>query len=161
MPDYQVAYHAPTKVATVQFRGDLRPAGASASGNFAATVGQGAYGRTEKKVFYQFVREALETQGIKNMQFVKINLDEVYVALTSILVSPATSNRNVAQTVQLSVALTPAGASNPNVVWTTSHPARATVSPTGLVTAVGSGVAVITATSEDGARTSTCTVTVA
>ena len=53
------------------------------------------------------------------------------------------------------------GASNTNVAYTTSNPARATVSATGLVTGVATGAAAtITATTDDGSFTATAAITV-
>jgi hypothetical protein len=49
---------------------------------------------------------------------------------------------------------------NQSVLWRSSHPAVATVSDTGLVTAVFVGTAVITATTLDGNHTATCAITV-
>jgi uncharacterized protein YjdB len=54
----------------------------------------------------------------------------------------------------------PDEATNKNVVWTSSNPAVATVDQWGRVTAVGPGVAVITATTVDGSFSDSCTVTV-
>ena len=64
------------------------------------------------------------------------------------------------QTEQLTATITPADAVNKNVTWTSSNPAVATVSSTGLVTAVAKGTATITVTTEDGGYTATCTVKV-
>ena len=53
-----------------------------------------------------------------------------------------------------------ATASEPIASWTSSNPAVATVSNTGLVTAVGKGTTTITVKTEDGGYTATCTVKV-
>lgn len=58
---------------------------------------------------------------------------------------------------QLAATFTPADATVKTIRWTSSNPAVATVSATGLVTAVGEGSAVITGTSLDGGFTSSCT----
>jgi len=61
----------------------------------------------------------------------------------------------------LRATVTPSDASDKVVTWTSDHPEIASVSATGTVTAVASsGTAVITATTEDGGYTATCTVTV-
>lgn len=65
-----------------------------------------------------------------------ITLDQTKVKLTEI-----------GQTTQLSATVLPDNAAYKNVIWTSSNSAVAKVSGTGLVTAVGHGVAVITATS--------------
>ena len=65
------------------------------------------------------------------------------------------------QTLQLTATVTPDNATDKSVTWTSSNTAVATVSNTGLVTAVANGSATITATTADGSRlTATCTVTV-
>ena len=61
---------------------------------------------------------------------------------------------------QLTATVTPDTALNKTVSWTSSNPAIATVSEDGQVTAIAGGSAVITATTEDGGFTATCTVTV-
>ena len=61
----------------------------------------------------------------------------------------------------LTVAFIPYGAFGVDVTWASSNPAVATVSNTGVVTAVANGTAVITATTADGTNlTATCNVTV-
>ncbi len=56
--------------------------------------------------------------------------------------------------------IAPANASNKNISWTSSDNSVATVSASGLVTAVNLGTATITATTADGGFTANCTVTV-
>ena len=83
-----------------------------------------------------------------------------FVAVTSVTVTPDTDTLAVAETSQLSAAVAP-GAASQSVAWSSSNPAVATVSGTGLVTAVATGSAVITATSAiDGTKTDTCDITV-
>ena len=65
------------------------------------------------------------------------------------------------KTVQLTATVTPDNAADKAVTWSSGSEAVATVSDTGLVTAVADGTAVITATSTaDPDKTATCTVTV-
>ena len=67
----------------------------------------------------------------------------------------------IGKTVQLTPTVLPHDATNKNVVWSSSNTAVATVSETGLVNAVGSGTATITATAADGSGvTASCEVTV-
>lgn len=54
----------------------------------------------------------------------------------------------------------PAEATNKTVIWTSGDPAVATVSNTGVVTAVANGTATITATTMDGGFTASCNITV-
>lgn len=161
MSTYQVEYKASTKTAYVQYSGDARPAGTSHVGTFVLTKTAGDYGIVEPTVIYQKVRELLESElGIINMQFITINLDEIYVALTAIAISPGTVTKAVGETQQLSITPTPNDASNTTVTWSSSNTAKATVNSSGLVTAVATGTATITATSQDGGLTATRLVTV-
>ena len=109
------------------------------------------------------VRQAMKTLFEKTAYYPETGLeDEVAVitawaeATTGITVSPASASVSSASpTAQLSAVTTPAGGA---VTWASSNTAVATVSSTGLVTAVGNGVATITATS--GTVSASCTVTV-
>lgn len=61
---------------------------------------------------------------------------------------------------QLAVNFFPENASNKNITWSSSDSAVALVHPDGFVSAFKPGSAVITATSEDGAFTASCEITV-
>jgi uncharacterized protein YjdB len=60
----------------------------------------------------------------------------------------------------LSPTVAPDNATDKSVSWSSSNTTVASVSRTGVVTAVGTGTAVITATSTDGGLSATCTITV-
>ncbi len=66
----------------------------------------------------------------------------------------------VGDTLMLSATVLPSNATNKTVRWSSSDESIAKVSSTGVVTAVGSGVAQITATTDDGKKTAECSVTV-
>jgi len=66
----------------------------------------------------------------------------------------------IGNTEQLIATVTPADAGNKNVTWSSSNASVAAVSPNGAVTAISIGTATITATTHDGGKTATCTVTV-
>lgn len=85
---------------------------------------------------------------------------EVNVAVTDLSVLPATVTLAAAATQQLTPTFTPTTPTNMEIAYTTSDPTKATVSATGLITAVATGTATITATSDDGAFTDTCVVTI-
>jgi trimeric autotransporter adhesin len=83
------------------------------------------------------------------------------IPVGSVTVSPTTKSLLVTQTLALSVTVkdsTGAVVTNRPVTWTSSDASVATVSTTGVVTAVGAGSATITATSET--KSGTCAVTV-
>jgi len=82
------------------------------------------------------------------------------IAVTGVTVAPTTASIQVGKTRDLEALVAPVGASQ-QVTWTTSDPAKATVSPTGLVTAVAIGTATITATSKaDPTKNGTATITI-
>lgn len=82
------------------------------------------------------------------------------VAVDGVSVSPSTVVLAPLATQQLTVTFTPLAPSSTALVWTSSDITKATVSSTGLVTTLVTGVATITATTVDGGFTSTCVVTV-
>ncbi len=63
------------------------------------------------------------------------------------------------ETVTLNATVTPSNAGNKNVTWSSGNPQVATVN-NGVVTGVASGTATITATTQEGGFTASCTITV-
>lgn len=85
----------------------------------------------------------------------------VRTPVTGVTVSPTTLTLNVGGTYTLAKTISPSGASNQNVVWSTNNTAVATVDSSGKVTAVGKGTCTITCTSsENSSYKGTCAVTV-
>jgi uncharacterized protein YjdB len=82
------------------------------------------------------------------------------VAVTGIDLDYSSISIGKQVTKQLTAIVNPSNADNKNVTWSTSNAAVATVSSSGLVTAVDVGTATITVTTADGGYTATCTVTV-
>lgn len=83
------------------------------------------------------------------------------IAVTGISVSPTSLAKKTGESHQLSATVSPANATNKNVTWTSSNPAVATVSSTGLVTATGPGSATITVASQaDPTKTATASISV-
>ncbi|MBR6759895.1 MAG: Ig-like domain-containing protein [Alistipes sp.] len=82
------------------------------------------------------------------------------VAVTAVTLNKAAVKLNPEATVQLTATVAPENATNKAVAWTSSKEEVATVSDAGLVTAVAEGEATITVTTEDGAKTASCKVTV-
>ena len=83
-----------------------------------------------------------------------------FVPVTGVTLSPATVAIKPAKTQQLTATFAPANASNTGLTWASSNELFATVSATGLVTAVAPGTANITATTTDGSFIGTSSVTV-
>lgn len=85
----------------------------------------------------------------------------VTTPVTGVSVSPTTLTLNVGGTYTLAKTVSPSGASNQNVTWSTDNTAVATVDSSGKVTAVSKGTATITCTSsENSSYKGTCAVTV-
>lgn len=160
MPRYQVAYKAATKEATVQAYGDATLAGAANIGDFYHD-GAGADaldGHSENHVIFHHVQDLLYKQGELNMQVVKIILKRV----TAIDASAADVAMNLTSdtTEQITTTFTPADAANRVLSYASSDVTKATVSASGLITAVGIGTATITVTAPDTGVTDTILVTI-
>ena len=82
------------------------------------------------------------------------------VAVTGVSLNKTSSTLAVGDSETLTATVAPSNASNQNVTWTTSNNGVITVDEEGKVTAVSSGTATITVTTEDGNKTATCSYTV-
>jgi len=83
----------------------------------------------------------------------------VNIPVTGIVLSPPTLTISVGSSQQLEATIAPANASNKNITWNSNNTAVATVSATGMVTALSIGTATITVTTEDGGKTATTAIT--
>lgn len=82
------------------------------------------------------------------------------VPVTGVTLNKTSTSLYVGDTETLTPTITPDNATNKNLTWSSDDTSVATVDASGLVTAVSAGTATITVTTEDGAKTATCTVTV-
>lgn len=82
------------------------------------------------------------------------------VKVSSVTIDKTEAEILKGKTLQLTAEVQPSNASNKVVKWNSTNLAVAQVGENGLVTAMGKGSAVITATSEDGGKTASCAVTV-
>ena len=80
--------------------------------------------------------------------------------MTGISLNKSTTSIAVGSDETLTATLTPANTTYDTVSWSSSDTSVATVDDDGEVTAVAAGTAVITATTERGGYTASCTVTV-
>ena len=80
------------------------------------------------------------------------------VEVTSVTLDKSALTLEQGQSATLIATVSPSNATDPTVAWTSSIPSVATVSDAGVVTAVSSGEAVITASA--GGKSATCTVKV-
>jgi hypothetical protein len=82
------------------------------------------------------------------------------VAVTGVTLDKTTLAVDLESQATLRATVAPARASNTAVKWSSGNTAVARVDANGTVTAVATGSAVITCTTDEGTRTATCTVTV-
>lgn len=82
------------------------------------------------------------------------------VPVSGVTVAPATASIAVGATQQLTSTFAPVDASDKTGTWSSLATGKATVNQSGLVTGVSAGSATITFTSNDGAKTSSSTITI-
>lgn len=83
------------------------------------------------------------------------------ISVTGISLNKSSTLLNVGETEQLVETIVPSNATNKNVSWSSNNTGVATVSNSGLLTAIASGTATITVTTSDGGFVATCVVDVA
>ena len=92
---------------------------------------------------------------------VKVTVVRQQIAVTGVTLDKTVAELTVGdEALQLTATVLPAEATDKTVAWTSSNEAVATVSESGLVTAVAVGEADITVTTTDGGFTAVCKVTV-
>lgn len=91
---------------------------------------------------------------------VKDNSEPVYNDVFGVDLNKSNLIFQVDGSFQLTAEVFPEEAEDKSVTWSTSNSDIATVSNTGMVTAVGEGIAIITVTTNDGGYTSTCETSV-
>ncbi len=89
-----------------------------------------------------------------------VSVKKSFVPAISVTLNKSNLTLVVDNSARLTATIAPANATYKNVIWTSSDEDVAEVSANGVVTAKASGVATITATSEDGAARANCEVTV-
>lgn len=82
------------------------------------------------------------------------------VAVTSVSLNKSSIELAVGDTKTLTKTISPANATISNVEWSSSDPNVVAVSANGRIRGISAGKATITVTTDDGAKTATCTVTV-
>jgi len=85
---------------------------------------------------------------------------EEVIPVTGVTLNPPSASLLVGNTLALEVTVAPAEATNKTVTWHTDDDRIVTVNSEGKLTAIASGTTIITATTDDGRFTATCTVTV-
>ena len=104
-------------------------------------------------MMFAVTSSACKENGTENGGHESIAVTGVVLNKTSVKLAPEA-------TCQLTATVVPENADNKAVAWSSSKEEVATVSNEGLVTAVADGEAIITVTTEDGAKTATCKIKV-
>ena len=115
-----------------------------------------------KTVYFAGSQKDWLTMAIDTTNTYLLNANVIYTTpkpVTGIRLNKTALELSPGDVEKLTASFTPADATNTTAVWTSSNESVATVYR-GTVTAVGDGTAVITATSNDGGKTASCTVTV-
>jgi uncharacterized protein YjdB/GH25 family lysozyme M1 (1,4-beta-N-acetylmuramidase) len=100
-----------------------------------------------------------ESQGLR-VEAMRIQIVP-RINVTSISLNKSSDTlANAGDTDTLTTSITPSNATDKNINWTSSNNGVVTVDNTGKITGVNAGNATITAVSEDGSQTATCSVTV-
>ena len=132
--------------------------------NSVTTIGEYAFFECKKlsDVFFQ----GSQTEW-NNIEIGKYNSDltnatlHLVIPVTSITLNQTTASLQKGETLTLTATVAPSDAANKSVTWSSGNTSVATVSTSGVVTAIGEGTAVITVKTADGGKTATCTVAVA
>ena len=103
---------------------------------------------------------ASATDGSGKYATCTVTVTGTSVPVTGVSLNRATLSLNTGETSALTATVAPATATNKSVTWASSNTSVATVSSSGVVTAVGAGSATITVTTQDGGFTASCAVTV-
>lgn len=83
---------------------------------------------------------------------------EKEISVTSVSINPESVSVEVGETIQLRATILPSDASDKSLTWSSSNQTVATITSSGLVTAITEGTSIITALS--GGKSAKCTVTV-
>ena len=81
-------------------------------------------------------------------------------SVTSVTLNKTSASLKKGETLTLTATVAPSDAANKSVTWSSSNTSVATVTTSGVVTAIGEGTAVITVKTADGGKTASCTVAV-
>lgn len=116
---------------------------------------------------YVFTGELQVSNGISNPEHLSAQLivtveaeRPVRVPVTGIELNQQNVSLFINDTKELSAEVFPQNATNKKIHWSSSNPAIASVSDSGMVMAISTGMVTVTATTEDGGFTDTCVVAV-
>jgi len=105
------------------------------------------------------VVKAISVDGGKEALCV-VTVNQKVVNVTNVTLNKNASSLQVGETEQLVATIVPSNADNTGLTWSSSNNSVATVSASGMVTAVAAGNAVIEVTTVDGNKKATCSYTI-
>jgi uncharacterized protein YjdB len=109
---------------------------------------------------YDKVMEIGKSIIINGPESSESSLWSAYIPVRGISLNYSTSSLYIGNELSLVATITPDNANNKNVTWSSNDTSIAIVDNSGKVTAVKTGTATITVTTEDGSKTATCVITV-
>lgn len=89
-----------------------------------------------------------------------VSMEGIYIPVTNIEINKISLTLRECEGASLTATVTPLNATWREIIWSSSNTDIATVDHTGVVAAVNTGTATITATTYDGGKIATCSVTV-
>lgn len=95
-----------------------------------------------------------------SLQGIITDISESEIPITGIQLNQTTLQLPIHMTATLVTTVTPVNATHPIILWTSSIPSIATISNSGIITAIADGSTTIFARTADGQFTATCLVTV-
>jgi uncharacterized protein YjdB len=104
------------------------------------------------------IATSAENSEIFDFRYVTVN--SANIPVTSVSLNKNTTTLTVGESETLTATITPSNATNKNLLWSSNNTSVATVSTSGLITAVSTGIADIMVITEDGGHTASCVVTV-
>ncbi|MCX6309446.1 MAG: Ig-like domain-containing protein, partial [Bacteroidia bacterium] len=107
------------------------------------------------------VRITASTQDGGKTSYSDVTIQTGAIVVTGVSVNPTAASVNIGDTKQLVALISPLGASNKSVSWSSDNEAVATVDANGLVKAIAKGTASISATSLDGNFKASANISVA
>ena len=115
-------------------------------------------------MYYKLEWDCQQSPSSSQKGFIQISKVEYYydyvVNVTNVSLSRSSASVYMNENFTLTASVYPSNATNKSVSWSSSNTNIATVDSNGKVTGVNEGTATITATTVDGGKTASCTVTV-
>ena len=107
--------------------------------------------------FSNQINNVLDTKGTNTIPVCGVEMD---ILVTGVAVTPTSETIKVGDKITLLETVSPVNATDKTVVWSSSNESIATVTPNGLVTAIGNGVVEIKVTTNNGGHFAISTITV-